>query len=453
MGQLRSQISSTIIDSFLKTKFQKDVKEFTGYRVQKDWFEVVQIGYKLLCKVSPESSSNIAQFLELPSYEKFFWVNVTVEGDHSHHLDISVKDLLKGPGPTFAYIVNLPSTKLKLSLVVDLIDLSKPKLLLSVGNSECIERVNRTLISNQYISQYTLTSPRGEGALAVSPERELLAVGKPDGWLALIDAKTGQVLRELTGHVGDITCVSFFPSGQVLLSGGTDFQAKVYGIDGLCPVTLIGGHTRALTNLAMIARGRHVLTSGVDGRVVLWKVATASRLHTFTFGSPVVHMSAHHVPSSSLIDNDLTPMFSIDEAVGYLISVVLSSGKIIILDIVSGKNLSTFDCNLSLTCACVILPESFLIAAGSEDGTISLIDMCDNRVITSFRKSGSTSIKSISGSDLSFWVSYDDGTISRFDIEENGLNLAEEKLISDLDPVIDFKSHWALTRDGLLLSF
>lgn len=124
-------------------------------------------------------------------------------------MGISVEKLLKGPGPNFTQKVNLPSSDLRLFLSVNLTDLTKPELFLSVGDSEASERANNRLISKQSISQYTLTSPKGEGALAVSPKGELLAVGKPDGWLALIDAKTGQVLRELTEPVGDITCFIF----------------------------------------------------------------------------------------------------------------------------------------------------------------------------------------------------------------------------------------------------
>lgn len=69
--------------------------------------------------------------------------------------------------------------------------------------------------------------------------------------------------RDLRGHIGEITTLQFFPSGQgmqykkerrymmislidcrtVLLSGATDFQLKIWSIlDGSNPVTL-KGHT------------------------------------------------------------------------------------------------------------------------------------------------------------------------------------------------------------------
>ena len=53
--------------------------------------------------------------------------------------------------------------------------------------------------------------------------------------------------RDLSGHVMDILCCQFFPSGVVVLSGGSDMQLKVWSAeDGSCPVTLTG-HKSSMT--------------------------------------------------------------------------------------------------------------------------------------------------------------------------------------------------------------
>ena len=42
--------------------------------------------------------------------------------------------------------------------------------------------------------------------------------------------------RRLSGHVGDVNCCKFFPSGLVVLSGGMDTQLKIWSAeDGSCP--------------------------------------------------------------------------------------------------------------------------------------------------------------------------------------------------------------------------
>lgn len=85
----------------------------------------------------------------------------------------------------------------------------------------------------------------------------------------------------LKGHLSDVTTVQFFPSNLVVLTGGADFQIKIWSIlDGSNPVTL-QGHTSgkekecvqfmrlaglsyissciAITSTAIISQGRNVL--------------------------------------------------------------------------------------------------------------------------------------------------------------------------------------------------
>ena len=49
--------------------------------------------------------------------------------------------------------------------------------------------------------------------------------------------------RELEGHYGDVYTSRFFPSGIVVLSGGSDMQLKIWSAEtGQCAATLLG-HT------------------------------------------------------------------------------------------------------------------------------------------------------------------------------------------------------------------
>ena len=52
--------------------------------------------------------------------------------------------------------------------------------------------------------------------------------------------------RELEGHYGDIYTCRFFPSGIVVLSGGSDMQLKIWSAEtGQCAATLLG-HTAGI---------------------------------------------------------------------------------------------------------------------------------------------------------------------------------------------------------------
>jgi proteasomal ATPase-associated factor 1 len=56
----------------------------------------------------------------------------------------------------------------------------------------------------------------------------------------------------------------FFPSGQVLLSSGSDRQIKLWNLlDGACAATL-KGHVLGVTGIDFIDRGRNFISKGVS---------------------------------------------------------------------------------------------------------------------------------------------------------------------------------------------
>ena len=93
----------------------------------------------------------------------------------------------------------------------------------------------------------------------VSPSGGLGVSSSVDGNLWIWDTDTGEtrvsgcglflgynlyVQRILEGHVGDVDMCRFFPSGIVVLSGGSDLRLKIWSAQtGGCARTLMG-HTR-----------------------------------------------------------------------------------------------------------------------------------------------------------------------------------------------------------------
>lgn len=63
-------------------------------------------------------------------------------------------------------------------------------------------------------------------ALAFSPEDGILAVGRADGWLELLDTQSWQVLARWRAHSQRITSIAFAPGEQWLATGSADTTAK-----------------------------------------------------------------------------------------------------------------------------------------------------------------------------------------------------------------------------------
>lgn len=64
----------------------------------------------------------------------------------------------------------------------------------------------------------------------------------------------------MTGHCGEIYCCRWFPSLKVVLSCGADLRIKVWDIQtGNCAATFVG-HTKAVTDLAIVNKGRNIIS-------------------------------------------------------------------------------------------------------------------------------------------------------------------------------------------------
>lgn len=83
---------------------------------------------------------------------------------------------------------------------------------------------------------------------------------------------SGQVLLEFKGHSGDVNRVYYFPSGVVTASCSLDMQIKIVCAEtGKNPRTL-KGHTRSVTDLAIVSKGKNIISVSKDCRALLWNV-------------------------------------------------------------------------------------------------------------------------------------------------------------------------------------
>ncbi|KAI6652759.1 hypothetical protein LOD99_4145 [Oopsacas minuta] len=67
-------------------------------------------------------------------------------------------------------------------------------------------------------------------SLNISPSGNLGVSCSEDGQLSIWETSTGVVRRKLSGHFGDVYTCRFYPSGEVVLSGGSDFRLRIWSV-------------------------------------------------------------------------------------------------------------------------------------------------------------------------------------------------------------------------------
>jgi len=159
-------------------------------------------------------------------------------------------------------------------------------------------------------------------------------------WSSLDHEKEREVTMK--GHHGDIYCCRWFPSVKVVLSGGNDLRIKIWSAEtGECAGTLVG-HTKAVTDLAIVDRGRNIISVSKDGLAKLW-----------------------HVGSGKVIDNLITFY-----PTTYINCCSLSSPKKITL---GERNTSVSDMEVGTENKCLLI--------GCENGTLALVGVYARKIL------------------------------------------------------------------------
>lgn len=114
-------------------------------------------------------------------------------------------------------------------------------------------------------------------ALAISPDRKLLATGDDDGLIALWDTATWRKTGELRGHTQAVAALEFSPDSSRLASGGRDRDVIVWNVGDRSLWATLRGHTQAVTHLSWQPDGTAVVSAGTDA-VTAWSLAVDQAL-------------------------------------------------------------------------------------------------------------------------------------------------------------------------------
>ncbi|KAG8924494.1 hypothetical protein FRC02_010398 [Tulasnella sp. 418] len=258
--------------------------------------------------------------------------------------------------------------------------------------------------------------PKAIHSFDISPNNKLYATGHEDGSIVVspITSTPGAPTTPTSRpHLSTILSLKFFPSSEVILASSLDMSLSIISAIDLSVPRQLKGHSRAVTDTAIIEKGRNVLSSGRDGAVRLWDVGSGKsiRLMPVETFSPVLKISLGEttpdLPSPSppegateaSMDAHQAPSGLDPREVGTNDKVVccaMQNGRFTILDLRSKRTSFTSSNSppsagkLSALHSIAYAPSHQLIGTGSLDGVVTMYDTrsLSNGPLYSFRRNG-----------------------------------------------------------------
>ena len=210
-------------------------------------------------------------------------------------------------------------------------------------------------------------------------------------------------------HLSTVTSLRYFPSSKVFLTAGADFTLTIRSTDldkPNDPARVLRGHTRAITSIAIVARGRNIISSSQDGSVRLWDAESREQIWVgHTTGSVGISAIALSVgvfpdtPDSGRIITDAREVETNDK----LVFCALANGSFEIFSLATKCSIyrsSSGSWNLT---AISYSPSYKLLSTGSSHGVINVYNATSLNDLSSPLVSWSRNAASIE--DIAFSLS------------------------------------------------
>ncbi|KFO24022.1 Proteasomal ATPase-associated factor 1 [Fukomys damarensis] len=254
--------------------------------------------------------------------------------------------------------------------------------------------------------------------------------------------------RVLEGHVFDVNCCRFFPSGLVVLSGGMDAQLKIWSAEDASCAATFKGHRGGILDTAIVDRGRNVVSGSRDGTARLWDCGRSACLGVIAdCGSSINGVAVGAADNSiNLGSPEQIPIYPRNMTVFASTAFVREQCQLLLPEV---NQVFLFIGSDAFNC-CTFL-SGFLLLAGTQDGNIYQLDVRSPRApVQVIHRSGAPVLSLLNFRD-GFIASQGDGSCF---IVQQDLDYAIELTGADCDPVYKAatweKQIYTCCRDGLL---
>ena len=110
--------------------------------------------------------------------------------------------------------------------------------------------------------------------------------GSGSGELFVWDAYSGECLHSLTAHPGVVSSLTWVPSGDLVVSGGSDGSLRWWDVQGGEYVRVQAAHEGTVQALKVSPDGRTLASCGEDGAIMLWDLQSGEHRRTLRRDRP-----------------------------------------------------------------------------------------------------------------------------------------------------------------------
>jgi WD40 repeat protein len=214
--------------------------------------------------------------------------------------------------------------------------------------------------------------PVGADAAALSTDDRTLLLGGIDGSVRFLDLDDGQVRTASGRHAGPVVRATFAPDGRTAVTAGDDNRVIVWDVRRGAVAETLEGHAGQTTSLAISRYGRKLYTGGLDGKVLIWDLAGASRIDRPFRITPARASSFSEFPfMSTALSRD-----------GRILAAGHDDGTVSLIDVRSLRSISTFPAvPRGPVRGMGYIPHTALLVVGGDRGFLGIYDPDTGRLV------------------------------------------------------------------------
>ena len=109
----------------------------------------------------------------------------------------------------------------------------------------------------------------------------IVASASTDETIKLWNTETSEEIRRFLGHSGEVRDIDFSPDSKLLVSGGSDRLLKIWEVETGRELATLEGHEDTVLSVAFSPNGKYIASGSMDNTIRLWDAETWEELKVY----------------------------------------------------------------------------------------------------------------------------------------------------------------------------